>query len=704
MKKICLLILAATIIFAACNPKEKKMSNNPLLNPFDTPFGIPPFEKIKNADYLPAFQEAIKLHNDEIDAIVNSKEEPNFKNTIEALDFSGILLSDIGSIFFALKSANTNDSIDKIAEEVAPLLAGHSDDIALNEGLFKKVKAVYDKRESLKLNTEQSVLLKKTYDRFVRGGANLPVDKKDRFREINQKLSILQLKFGDNLVKENNAFELLLDKKEDLAGLPESIISAAKEAAEAKGFKGKWLFTLDNPSRIPFLTYSERRDLREKIYRGYLKKGDNNNEYDNKKIIVELIMLRQEKAKMLGYNNYAEYVIEENMAKTPDKVFEMLNKVWSYTLPAVKKEAAELQKLIKSEGKTFKLEGWDWWYYSEKLRKAKYDLDEEATRPYFKLDNVKDGMFLLANKLYGITFEQIKNAPLYSNEATVYEVKEADGKHIGVFFMDPFPRNNKRGGAWMTNFRDQYIMDGKETRPIVMNVCNFTRPTGDTPSLLTLDEVLTMFHEFGHGLHGLLSNCTYRSLSGTSVPRDFVEFGSQIMENWVTEPEFLKMYAKHYQTGEVMPDELIKKIQNSQYFNQGFITAEYTAAALLDMKWHTLTDIDENFDVNAYEEKIKNEIGLIPEVAFRYRSTYFSHSFTGEYSAGYYVYQWAAVIEADAFQAFKENGLFDKKTGQSLRDNIISRGSTEDAMTMYVNFRGSEPSIDPLLRRLGFIK
>jgi peptidyl-dipeptidase Dcp len=514
----------------------------------------------------------------------------------------------------------------------------------------------------------------------------------------------LQLKFGDNLLKENNAFELLLDKQEDLAGLPESVISAAKEAAEAKGYNGKWLITLDNPSRIPFLTYSDRRDLREKLYKGYLKKGDNNNENDNKKNIVEIMMLRQEKAKMLGYKNYAEYVIDENMAKTPEKVFEMLNKVWAYTLPVMKKEAQELQKMIKADGKNFKLQGWDWWYYSEKLRKAKYDLDEEALKPYFKLENVRDGMFMLANKLYGITFEPIKNAPVYHNEATAYEVKDADGSLVGVYFMDPFPRSSKRGGAWMTNFRDQYIKDGKETRPIVMNVCNFTKPTGDTPSLLTLDEVLTMFHEFGHGLHGLLSDCHYRSLSGTAVPRDFVEFGSQIMENWATAPEMLKLYAKHYKTGEPMPDELIQKIENSQYFNQGFTTGEYTAAALLDMYWHTNTDIDANFDVNAYEQKIADEIGLIPEVAFRYRSTYFSHSFTGEYSAGYYVYQWAAVIEADAFQAFKEKGLFDRTTGQALRDKILSKGSTEEAMKMYVDFRGKEPSIDPFLRRLGFIK
>ncbi len=703
MKKIIFLFLSVSIFFVACKTSEKKMNNNPLLNSFETPFGIPSFEKIQNKHYLPAFKESIKTHDAEIEAIVNLKEAPDFKNTIEALDFSGILLTDIGNIFFALKSSHTNDSIDKIAEEISPLLAGHQDDIALNVALFQKVKAVYDKKETLQLNTEQSFLLKKTYDRFVRGGANLPAEKKERLREINQKLSVLTLKFGDNLLKENNAFELLLEKVEDLAGLPESVISGAKEAAESKGYKGKWLFTLDNPSRIPFLTYSEKRELREKIYKGYLQKGDNNNANDNKAIIKEIITLRQEKANLLGYTNYAEFVIDENMAKTPEEVFKLLNKVWKSALPAVKKEADELQKMIYFEGNKYKLEGWDWWYYSEKVRKAKYDLDEEALRPYFELENVKAGMYMLANKLYGITFEPIKNAPLYHTEAQAYEVKEADGKHIGVFYTDPYPRESKRGGAWMTNIRDQYIINGKDTRPIVMNVTNFSRPTGTSPSLLTFDEVLTMFHEFGHGLHGLLSNCNYRSLSGTSVPRDFVEFPSQIMENWAAEPEMLKLYAKHYKTGEVIPDELIQKIQNSKYFNQGFATAEYTAAALLDMYWHTLSVIDENFDVNAFENKVKEDIGLIPEVAFRYRSTYFAHIFSGEYAAGYYVYQWAAVMEADGFEAFKEKGLFDKKTGLSLREHIISKGSTDDAMKMYIDFRGKEPSIEPFLRRSGFI-
>ncbi len=704
MRKVTLFIFAVFIILSACDTNQKEMSNNPLLNDFDTPYGIAPFEKIKNEHFLPAFKEAVKLHDEEIAAIVNSKENPDFNNTIVALDLSGILLTDVGNIFFGLKSAHTNNSIDKIAEEVVPLLAGHQDDIALNEALFKKVKTVYEKRETLNLNTEDSMLLKKTYDKFVRGGANLPGDQKSRFREINQELSKLTLKFGDNLLKENNAFELVLDKKEDLAGLPESIIMGAKEAADSKGYKDKWVFTLDNPSRIPFLTYSERRDLREKIYKAYVMKGNNNNANDNKEIIKKIIQLRQEKAKMLGYNNYAEYVIEENMAKTPEAVFEMLNKVWAFTLPALKKEASELQKMINAEGNKFKLEGWDWWYYSEKLRKAKYDLDEEALRPYFKLENVRDGMFLLANKIYGISFEPVQNAPIYHPEATVYEVKDSDGSHIGIFFLDPFPRETKRGGAWMTNFRDQYMKDGKDIRPIVMNVCNFSKPTGEIPALLTFDEVLTMFHEFGHGLHGLLSKCKYRTLSGTSVPRDFVEFPSQIMENWAAEPEMLKLYARHYKTGEVIPDELIKKIENSKYFNNGFTTGEYTAAALLDMYWHTLTDIDDKFDVLAYEEKIRKEIGLNPEVAFRYNSTYFSHSFTGEYAAGYYVYQWAEVIDSDAFQAFKENGLFDVNTGSSLRENILSKGSSDDAMKMYIKFRGKEPSIEPFLKKKGFIK
>jgi len=704
MKKLFLLLIPAFLFFSACDQQNnEEMNDNPLLAKFDTPFGVPDFEKIKNEHYLPAFKEAMKVHIEEIDAIVNNKDEATFENTIAAFDFSGDLLTQVRSVFFPVKSANTNDSLNQIAKEVSPLISKHRDDIALNQGLFERVKSVYDKKDDLELNTEQAMLLKKVYDKFVRGGANLPEDKKERFREINERLSMLSLQFGDNILKENNSFEMIIENEEELSGLPESSIAGAKEAASAKSYEGKWLFTLHKPSMIPFLTYADNRSLREKLYKGYINRGDNNDDNDNKEIIKEIVNLRVEKANLLGFNSYAEFVLDNNMAKTPEKVFELLNTIWDAALPTVKNEAKEMQEMIKKEGHDFKLESWDWWYYAEKIRKEKYNLDEEAIRPYFSIDNVREGMFLLAQNLYGITFEPLKDMPIYHSEATVYEVKESDGSHIGIFYIDPFPRDSKRGGAWMTSFRKQSKIHGKEITPVIMNVMNFTKPTGDKPALLSFDEVSTMFHEFGHGLHGLLSNCSYQTLSGTSVPRDFVELPSQIMENWAGEPEMLKLYAKHYETGEIIPDELIEKLQKSSHFNQGFITAEYCAAAILDMKWHAMTEKDENIDVNAFETKVLNEIGLIPEVISRYRSTYFAHIFSGGYSAGYYVYEWAAVLDADAFEAFKETELFDKETAKSLRENIISRGSTDEAMNLYRAFRGKEPSMEPHLKRKGFI-
>ncbi len=703
MNKLYLIFFTALIFFFACDQKNKEMNDNPLLATFDTPYEVPPFDRIMNKHYLPAFKEAMKVQKDEIDAIVNNKEEATFENTVVALDNSGDLLNQVSSVFFPLKSADTNDSINDIAKEVAPLLSKHRDDIALNKGLFQKVKTVYGKKDELDLNTEQSMLLKTVYDRFVRGGANLPEDKKTRFREINEKLSMLSLQFGDNLLKENNAFELIIDNEAGLAGLPEASIQAAKETAEAKQYDKKWVFTLQKSSLIPFLTYSEKRELREKIFKAYINRGDNNNENDNKEIIKEIVNLKVERAKMLGYSSHADFILENNMAKKSENVLDLLNKIWDAALPVAKQEAEDLQKMIKKEGNDFKLEAWDWWYYSEKIRKEKYDLDEEALRPYFKLDNVRDGMFMLANKLYGITFTQLTDVPVYHKDAIVFEVKESSGEHIGIFYLDFHPRDSKRGGAWMTSFRKQSRIKEKNIKPVIMNVANFSKPTGDKPALLSFEEVKTMFHEFGHGLHGLLSNCTYTTLSGTSVPRDFVEFPSQIMENWAAEPEMLKLYAKHYETGEVIPDELINKIQKSSHFNQGFITTEHIAAAILDMSWHSITEVDENLDVNAFEIKVLNEIGLIPEIISRYRSTNFAHIFSGGYSAGYYVYEWAAVLDADAFEAFKETSLFDKATAQSLRDNIISRGSTDEAMNLYRAFRGKDPSTEPHFKRKGFM-
>ena len=704
MKKVILYFAGLLIIFSACNQNNKDVKDNPLLvKTFDTPFEVPPFSKIMNKHYFPAFEEAMKVQKEEVDAIINNSQEPIFENTIVALDNSGELLGRVSNIFYNLKSADTNDSINQIAKDVSPLLSKHRDDIMLNEALFKRVKAVYDKQDELNLNTEQKMLLKKFYENFVRGGANLSGEQKERFREINKELSMLTLKFGENLLNENNAFELVIENKEDLAGLPEAVVAGAKETAEAKAYEGKWVFTLQKPSLIPFLTYSEKRALREKMFKAYVNRGDNNDANDNKDLIKQIINLRLERANMLGFKTHADYILDVNMAKNPKNVFDLMYKVWEPALKVAKQEAADIQKMIDKEGGNFKLKPWDWWYYSEKIRKEKYDLDEEALRPYFKLENVREGMFLLANKLYGITFTELKDVPVYHKDALVFEVKDADDSHIGIYYADYFPRESKRGGAWMTSFTKQSRIKGKDVKPIIMNVTNFSKPVGDKPSLLSFEEVQTMFHEFGHALHGLLSDCTYKTLSGTSVARDFVELPSQVMENWASEPELLKLYAKHYKTGEVIPDDLIQKLQNSSHFNQGFITVEYTAAALLDMYWHTITEKQDSLDVNKFESDIAEKIGLIPEIVFRYRSTNFAHIFSGGYSAGYYGYQWAAVLDADIFQAFKETGdIFNREVAASFRNNVLSKGGTDDPMNLYIKFRGKKPTPDALLKRKGF--
>lgn len=704
MKKRIFYLASLLIIFSACNQNNKEVNDNPLLvKTFDTPFEVPPFSKIMNKHYLPAFKEAMKIQKEEIDAIVNNSEEPTFENTLVALDNSGELLNRVSNIFFNLKSADTNDSINQIAKDVSPLLSKHRDDIALNEDLFKRVKTVYDKQDELNLNTEQKMLLKKFYENFVRGGANLSEEQKVRFREINKQLSMLSLKFGENLLNENNAFELVIDNEADLAGLPEAVVQGAKETAKAKGYDGKWVFTLQKPSLLPFLTYSTKRALREKIYKAYVNRGDNNDANDNKDIIKQIVNLRLERANMLGFKTHADYILDVNMAKTPKNVFDLMYKIWDPALKVAEQEAADMQKMIDNEGDNFKLKPWDWWYYSEKVRKERYDLDEEALRPYFKLENVRNGIFLLANKLYGITFTELKDVPVYHKDALVFEVKDAEGSHIGIYYADYFPRESKRGGAWMTSFTKQSRIKGKDVKPIIMNVLNFTKPTGDKPALLSFEEVQTMFHEFGHGLHGLLSNCTYNTLSGTSVARDFVELPSQVMENWASEPEMLKLYAKHYKTGEVIPDELIEKIQKSSHFNQGFITVEYTAAALLDMYWHTISEKQDSLDVNKFENDVAEKIGLIPEIEFRYRSTNFAHIFSGGYSAGYYGYQWAAVLDADVFAAYKETGdIFNKEVATSFRNNLLSKGGTDDPMNLYIKFRGKKPTPDALLKRKGF--
>ncbi len=705
MTKLILTITLISFLFISCNRNnnEKQMNDNPLLTEWNTPYGVPPFNLIKTEHYLPAYNEAMKMHNAEIEAIVNSKEEPDFNNTIAALDYSGELLMRVDNVFENVNEANTNPEMQKIAKEVAPLLSAHYDNIWLNDKLFARVKAVNDIKEALNLTTEQQMLLKKVYDNFVRGGANLPADQKAEFRKINEQLSLLSINFGENLLAETNDFTLVIEDEKDLSGLPESVKAAAAETAKEQGLEGKWVFTLQKPSLIPFITYAENRENREYLFKGYIERGNNNNEHDNKAIVNEIVNLRLRRANMLGYDTHADYVLDNNMAKTPDKVYGLIESLMDAGLVVAKQEVKDLQALIDKEGENFKLEPWDWWYYAEKLKKEKYAFDDETLRPYFVLENVQKGLFTVANKLYGLQLTERTDLPVYHPDVKVYEVKEADGSVIGILYMDFFPRESKRGGAWMTSFRKQYKKDGGNVIPVIQTVFNFTKPTGDKPSLLSFDEASTMFHEFGHALHGLLSNCTYISLSGTAVPRDFVELPSQIMENWAAEPEVLKMYALNYKTGEPIPDELIEKMKNAGHFNQGFITVEFMSAALLDMDWHTITE-QKNYDVTEFENASLEKMHMIPEIVVRYRSTYFAHIFSGGYSSGYYSYAWAEVLDADAFEAFKENGIFDQATARAFRENILSMGGTDDPMKLYVQFRGREPKTEAMLKRKGLLK
>jgi len=708
MKKTILVLLLLAFISASCSrpageTEAGAAEGNPFFEEWETPFKVPPFDRIKEEHYMPAFKEGIRRHDSEIEAIAQNPEPPTFANTVEALDRSGALLRKVQNVFDNLTSAHTNEKLQEIEEAVAPLLAKHSDDINLNAGLFERIKAVYAQKDNLPLDEEQKTLLEKTYQEFVRGGANLDEEKKARFREINEELSLLSVKFAKNVLEETNAFELVLEDEEDLAGLPPAVVTAAAEAASQRGHEGKWVITLHKPSFIPFLQYSERRDLREKVFKAFANLANNNNDNDNKAIASRMAALRAERAHLLGYKTHADYVLEENMAKTPERVYRLLRQIWESALEKATKEAAELQALIDKEGGGFKLQPWDWWYYAEKVMKEKYALDESALRPYFKLENVRQGAFEVARKLWGITFEELKDIPVYHEEVRAFEVKDADGSHLGLLYVDYFPRASKQGGAWMNAYRKQSKREGRNIRPVIVNVGNFTRPTADAPSLISFENARTLFHEFGHALHGLLSQCTYEKLSGTDVPRDFVELPSQIMENWAAHPEVIKTYALHYQTGEPIPDELIAKIKKAGTFNRGFANVEYLASCFLDMDWHTMTESEE-VDCAEFEKASMEKIGLIPQIIPRWRSTYFQHIFAGGYSAGYYSYVWAQVLDADAFEAFKETNLFDRKTAQAFRENILERGGTEDPMQLYLRFRGAEPKIEPLLRREGLIE
>lgn len=676
-------------------------NDNPFFSAYENEYGAPPFDKIKTEHYMPAFKEGIKQHQAEIDAIANSSDEPTFANTIEALDYSGDLLNKVNAVFFNLYSSTSNEEMEKIATEVSPLLSEHNDNMYLNEKLFEKVKTLYNNKAKLGLTAEQARLLDDYYKNFIRSGAALNPAQKELLRTINKELGLAELEFGQNVLAETNAYRKVITNEPDLAGLPEGVRQAAADAAKEAGMEGKWVFTTQKASFIPVLQYSENRELRKELLMAYTQRANNNNKNDNKKVINKIIKLRIQKAKLLGFESPAAFILDNTMAKTPKAVYDFLATVWKPAVERAKTEASELQKLMDAEGKGEKLEAWDWWYYAEKLRIQKYNLNEEELRPYFKLDNVRQGAFDLATKLWGLQFKKLENMPVYHPDVEVFEVKDADGSLIGVLYTDYFPRASKRAGAWMENITPQYKKDGKNVRPIICNVGNFTKPTADKPSLLNMDEVETLFHEFGHALHGLLSQCTYPGQSGTNVSRDFVELPSQIMENWCFEPQVMKTYAKHYKTGALIPDSLITKIQNAGTFNQGFVMTELLSAALLDMDYHSLTDTTA-FDVNAFEKASLDKIGMIPEIIVRYRSTYFNHVMGGGYSAGYYSYTWAEVLDADAYQSFVETGdIYNKERATAFRKNILEKGDSEDPMVLYKKFRGKDPNPDALLRKRG---
>ena len=712
MNKAILLLLSIIVMFSSCenNKPKEEMNENPFFTEWNTPFGVPPFDKIKEEHFLPAFNKAIEIQNNEIEAIVDNTEPATFGNTIEALDKSGADLRKVSSVFFNLTEANSNDQITKIEGEIAPKLANHKDNIMLNSKLFARVKQVYDKQKNLNieteigndlaLNIEQLALLDKTYQEFVRGGSELNDSDQAKLRKINEKLASIYPEFGNILQNEGNSYYMLIEDESELSGLPNSVIDAAAVVATEKGHEDAWAFTLDKPSWIPFLQYADNRQRRKELYTAWMNRGTTE-EFNTTPVVNEILVLREQKAKLLGFNNFAEYAISKNMAKTPDKVYELLMGLWTPSLNKAKEEKAELQVIMNNNGVDGDLQTWDWWYYTEKLRKEKFDLDENELRPYFSLEQVKKGAFELAHRLYGLNFVKRPDLPVYQEDVEAYEVQEADGTHVGIIYLDYFPRPSKRGGAWMEAYRKQSGSGDNKVTPIIVNVGNFTKPTADAPSLLSVDEVETLFHEFGHGLHGLLSNVEYQTISGTSVKRDFVELPSQIMENWALEPEMLELYAYHYKTGELIPTELVKKIQKSRQFNQGFITTEYLAASLLDMDYHTAKDAA-SINLSEFEKNSMEKLGLIDAIIPRYRTNYFNHAFSSEgYAAGYYVYIWAAVLDADAYQAFVEQGLFNRELGQSFRDNVISRGGSEDPMTLFVNFRGTEPSLQPLLNKRG---
>ena len=704
-KKLINMIALSVITLASCTTEPKPQPEvekpNPFLSEYTTPFQVPPFDQIKNEHYLPAFEAGMKEQLAEVEAIVNNAEPATFENTILPYDKSGQTLNRVSNVFFNLNECLTNDEMVAIAEQVLPMLSKHSDSIMMNPKLFERIDYVYQHRNETGLDDQQIRVVEKYHQDFMRHGAGLPADKQAELSRINEQLSTLSLQFGNNLLKENAGYKLVIENEADLAGLPQTSIDAAAEQAKAKGMEGKWVFSLSKPSLIPFLQFADNRDLREQMYKAYYNRGDNNNEYDNKKLINEMCKLRVQKAKLFGFDNYADYVLDVNMAKDSKTVDKFLIDIFNPAQKLAKKELAEMQAIADKEGANIKLEGWDWWYYAEKLSKAKYDFDENYIKPYLTVDNVRNGMFMAANKLYGISFTQNTNLPIYYPGVETYEVKEANGDFLGILYLDYYPRESKSGGAWCTSFRESgHDINGKKIYPVISLVMNFTPASGDTPALLTWDETETMWHEFGHSLHAFFSDGLYTRTCG-NVPHDYVEMPSQIMENWVAEPEVIRMYAKHYQTGEVMPDSLIAKIENSALFNQGFMTTELIAASILDMKYHELTEA-QDLDIDAFEKQQMDAIGLMPEILPRYRSTNFSHIFNGGYSAGYYAYTWAEVLDKDAFNYFKSSGdLFNQELAASFRKNCLQECGNDEGMVQYRKFRGQDPDYEPYLKARG---
>ncbi len=716
MRKIFLILWVGILLIFSCkntqsttetnsnktteNVKET-MSKNPLLTEWNTPFGVPPFDKIKSEDYVPAFKEAVKLHKKEIDVIINNKEKATFKNTVEALETSGKMLTRFTSVFFAVSSANTNDVLKEARKVISPELTAHYDEIRLNTEIFNRIKIIHEQKDALGLTSEEMRLLTETYKNYVRSGVNLEGENKDRLKAINKRISELSTQFGDNLLDETNDFELYVTDKNDLGNLSAGLIAGAAEEAKKRGHNSGWSFTLQRPSINPFLQTSPNRNFREKLFQGYALRGDNDNDKDNKAILLKMANLRAEKAILLGFDTHADYVLSDAMAENPEAVYGFMDKLWPAALNMAKTERKALSDMMKKEGVKGEFKESDWRYYVEKVRAERYNFNEDETRPYFEFNAVREGVFTLANKLFGLTFKPLNDVPKWHKDQQVFEVLEADGKHLGVIYMDFFTRESKRGGAWMNALRQQSNV-GEYITPIVTNNFNFPPSTKEAPSLLSFSEAQTLFHEFGHALHGLLSNVKYRSLSGTSVPRDFVEFPSQVMENWMSEPEVLALYAKHYKTGEIIPEAMVKKMNEANSFNEGFRTVEYMAAAYLDMNWHTLKEPNEDLDVRKFEKQAMQKIGLIDEILPRYRSTYYAHIFSGGYSSGYYSYLWSEVLDADTFSEFKKTGnIFDPTLAKKYR-TMLSSGGSKSGMDLYKEFLGRAPEITPLLKKKGF--